>query len=98
LLYERHRGAREPDLRSHRQVAVRSHQGQDAGARRHHVPRDLRRSMHLPRRLAAALADPLAPYALALAAQIVFVGYIKDDAYIEYRYATNAAHGHGLTF
>lgn len=54
--------------------------------------------MHLPRRLAAYLADPLAPYALALAAQLVFLGYMKDDAYIEYRYATNAGHGHGLTF
>jgi hypothetical protein len=30
--------------------------------------------------------------------QIVFSGYVKDDAYIEYRYATNCAHGHGLTF
>src|SRR5947199_206337 len=27
-----------------------------------------------------------------------FVGYVKDDAYIEYRYATNAAHGHGLVY
>ena len=54
--------------------------------------------MHLPRRLAALFAHPLAPYALALAIQLVFVGYVKDDAYIEYRYATNAAHGHGLVF
>ncbi|MGZ3443285.1 MAG: hypothetical protein ACXVDD_27380, partial [Polyangia bacterium] len=30
--------------------------------------------------------------------QLVFVGYVKDDAYIEYRYATNAAHGHGLVY
>jgi arabinofuranosyltransferase len=57
--------------------------------------------MRLPRRLApvaAALAHPLAPYVWALAVQLVFVGYVKDDAYIEYRYATNFAHGHGLTF
>ncbi|MDB4970392.1 MAG: hypothetical protein JWN44_6081 [Myxococcales bacterium] len=40
----------------------------------------------------------MAPYAVALAAQLIFLGYMKDDAYIEYRYATNAAHGHGLTF
>jgi len=54
--------------------------------------------MHLPRRVASVLANPWAPYALALALQVVFVGYVKDDAYIEYRYATNAAHGHGLVF
>ncbi|HEY2747233.1 MAG TPA: hypothetical protein VGL86_21570 [Polyangia bacterium] len=30
--------------------------------------------------------------------QLLFVGYVKDDAYIEYRYATNAAHGHGLVY
>jgi arabinofuranosyltransferase len=54
--------------------------------------------MHLSRRIAAALSHPLAPYAFALALQLVFVGYVKDDAYIEYRYATNAAHGHGLVY
>jgi arabinofuranosyltransferase len=54
--------------------------------------------MHLPGRIRAALAHPLAPYAFAAALQLVFIGYIKDDAYIEYRYATNAAHGHGLVY
>ena len=54
--------------------------------------------MRLPRLAAAAFANPLAPYVFALAVQVVFVGYVKDDAYIEYRYATNFAHGHGLTF
>jgi hypothetical protein len=46
--------------------------------------------MHLPRRLA--------PYLSALAVQLVFAGYVKDDAYIEYRFATNLAGGHGLCF
>ena len=54
--------------------------------------------MHLPRRISALVAHPAAPYAFALAMQLLFVGYVKDDAYIEYRYATNAAHGHGLVF
>jgi hypothetical protein len=58
--------------------------------------------MHLPRRIAARLAalaaHPLAPYAFALLLELVFIGYVKDDAYIEYRYATNAAHGHGLVY
>jgi hypothetical protein len=44
------------------------------------------------------LANPWAPYLLALAVELVFLGYVKDDAYIEFRYATNAARGHGLTF
>jgi hypothetical protein len=38
------------------------------------------------------------PYALAVAAQLAFAGYVKDDAFIEYRYATNLARGHGLVF
>lgn len=54
--------------------------------------------MHLPRRVAALLSEPWAPYALAIVIELVFVGYVKDDAYIEYRYAVNAAHGHGLVF
>ncbi len=58
--------------------------------------------MHLPRRIAARLAalcaHPLAPYLFALAIELLFVGYVKDDAYIEYRYATNAAQGHGLVY
>lgn len=54
--------------------------------------------MREARRLAALVAAPWAPYALALALQLVFAGYVKDDAYIEYRYAANAAHGHGLVF
>jgi arabinofuranosyltransferase len=57
--------------------------------------------MRLPRRLAplaAVFTHPLTPYLWALAVQLVFVGYVKDDAYIEYRYATNFARGHGLTF
>ncbi|HEX6838458.1 MAG TPA: hypothetical protein VF334_17900, partial [Polyangia bacterium] len=54
--------------------------------------------MHLSRRIAAAARHPAAPYLFALALQLVFVGYVKDDAYIEYRYATNAAHGHGLVY
>jgi len=51
--------------------------------------------MHLLRRIAA---HPAAPYVFAALMQLLFVGYVKDDAYIEYRYATNAAHGHGLVF
>jgi arabinofuranosyltransferase len=58
--------------------------------------------MHLPRRVAARLqsvwASPRAPVFFALAVQIVFAGYLKDDAFIEYRYAQNFAHGHGLVF
>ena len=54
--------------------------------------------MHLPRRISALVAHPAAPYAFALAMQLLFAGYVKDDAYIEYRYATNAAHGHGLVY
>jgi hypothetical protein len=54
--------------------------------------------MRLPRRIAELVAHPAAPYLFALAMQLVFVGYVKDDAYIEYRYATNAAHGHGLVY
>lgn len=54
--------------------------------------------MHLSRRIAAIARHPAAPYLFALAMQLVFVGYVKDDAYIEYRYATNAAHGHGLVY
>ena len=58
--------------------------------------------MHLSRTIAARarslVAQPWAPYAFALAMQLLFVGYVKDDAYIEYRYATNAAHGHGLVY
>ncbi|MCU1279140.1 MAG: hypothetical protein JWM53_2686 [bacterium] len=58
--------------------------------------------MHLSRRIAARLSSigshPYAPYVFALLMQLLFVGYIKDDAYIEYRYATNAAHGHGLVY
>ncbi len=54
--------------------------------------------MHLPRRIVALAAHPAAPYVFALLMQLVFVGYVKDDAYIEYRYATNAAHGHGLVY
>lgn len=49
-------------------------------------------------RAGAVAAHPLAPYLFALAMQLVFAGYVKDDAYIEYRYATNAAHGHGLVY
>jgi hypothetical protein len=52
----------------------------------------------LARRVAALVGHPWAPYLLALAIEIVFLGYVKDDAYIEYRYASNAAHGHGLVF
>src|SRR5439155_14181321 len=74
------------------------HQSAHSRARRDHVPRDLRRTMHLSRRVAAVFAHPAAPVAFALAMQLVFVGYVKDDAYIAYRYATNLAHGHGLTF
>ena len=58
--------------------------------------------MHLQGRIAARLAaaarHPAAPYLFALLMQLVFAGYVKDDAYIEYRYATNAAHGHGLVY
>jgi hypothetical protein len=54
--------------------------------------------MHLPRRLSALLASPRAPYVFALALQLLFAGYLKDDAFIEYRYAQNLAHGHGLVF
>jgi hypothetical protein len=54
--------------------------------------------MHLSRRIRALLAHPFAPYVLALALELLFAGYVKDDAYIEYRYAANAAHGHGLVF
>ena len=54
--------------------------------------------MHLPRRLSQLLAAPGAPYVFALVFQLVFVGYIKDDAYIEYRYAQHLAHGQGLVF
>jgi arabinofuranosyltransferase len=54
--------------------------------------------MHLSRRISALVAHPAAPYAFALLMQLVFVGYVKDDAYIEYRYAVNAAHGHGLVY
>jgi arabinofuranosyltransferase len=54
--------------------------------------------MRLPRRLERVLAAPLAPYLVALALQLVFVGYAKDDAFIEFRYAHNFAHGHGLVF
>jgi hypothetical protein len=54
--------------------------------------------MHLPRRIAVLARHPLAPYLFAALMQLLFVGYVKDDAYIEYRYATNAAHGHGLTY
>lgn len=54
--------------------------------------------MHLPRRIVALAAHPAAPYVFALVLQLVFAGYVKDDAYIEYRYATNAAHGHGLVY
>jgi hypothetical protein len=58
----------------------------------------MRLSRRLARLFATVFAHPLAPYVFALAVQVVFVGYVKDDAYIEYRYATNFAHGHGLTF
>jgi hypothetical protein len=54
--------------------------------------------MHLPRRITELARHPLAPYVFAALIQLLFIGYVKDDAYIEYRYATNAAHGHGLTF
>jgi hypothetical protein len=54
--------------------------------------------MRLSRRVAQLFAHPLAPYAWALAMQLVFSGYVKDDAFIEYRYATNCARGHGLVF
>jgi len=54
--------------------------------------------MRLPRRIVALAGHPWAPYVFALAMQLVFLGYVKDDAYIEYRYATNAAHGHGLVY
>jgi hypothetical protein len=54
--------------------------------------------MHLPRRISALVSHPAAPSVFALAVQLLFVGYVKDDAYIEYRYATNAAHGHGLVY
>lgn len=52
----------------------------------------------LARRVAALLANPWAPYLFALVVEVVFLGYVKDDAYIEFRYAANAARGHGLTF
>jgi hypothetical protein len=39
-----------------------------------------------------------APFAVAAAGQLAFVGYVKDDAYIEFRYALNLARGHGLVF
>ena len=54
--------------------------------------------MRLPRRIVALAGHPWAPYVFALAMQLLFIGYVKDDAYIEYRYATNAAHGHGLVY
>jgi hypothetical protein len=54
--------------------------------------------MHLPRRLARLVASPRAPYVFALALQLLFAGYLKDDAFIEYRFAQNLAHGHGLVF
>jgi hypothetical protein len=54
--------------------------------------------MHLSRRVGALLSHPLGPYLWALALQLVFSGYVKDDAYIEYRYATHLAAGQGLTF
>jgi hypothetical protein len=54
--------------------------------------------MHLPRRLSALVASPRAPYVFALALQLLFAGYLKDDAFIEFRYAQNLAHGHGLVF
>ena len=47
--------------------------------------------MHLSRRISAAARSPWAPYVVALAVQLVFIGYVKDDAYIEYRFATNLA-------
>jgi hypothetical protein len=39
-----------------------------------------------------------APWLAVLVGQLVFVGYVKDDAFIEYRFAANLAHGHGLRF
>jgi hypothetical protein len=69
--------------------------------------------MHLSRRVAALLgprsaapgapglagwAPLLAPFVWALALELVYTGYVKDDAYIAFRYAVNCAHGHGLTF
>jgi hypothetical protein len=44
------------------------------------------------------LRDTRAPYVLALLVQALFYGYVKDDAFIEYRYAQHVGHGQGLTF
>jgi hypothetical protein len=49
-------------------------------------------------RLRTHLAAPRAPYLAALLFQLAFFGWIKDDAFIEFRYATHLAHGHGLVF
>ncbi len=51
-----------------------------------------------PRKISRALAHPAAPYFLALAGQLLFLGGVKDDAYIEFRYAANLGLGHGLVF
>jgi hypothetical protein len=48
--------------------------------------------------LRKTMASAWAPFAVAAAIQLLFAGYVKDDAYIECRYALNFARGHGLVF